>query len=89
MITFVFRSQAALPPAWRHGLGVSSFSFFSLAHVTTLALLHPEGLCGFCLDPVFFFSSTSLFLCRSFFFLTLLLGSEGYRPRPSTLEQTK
>ena len=70
MITFMLRSQAALPPAWRHDLGIFCPSFFSLTHVSTLAFLHPEGLRGFCLDSVFFLDFTSFFFCGAIFSAT-------------------
>ena len=76
MITFVSRSQTALPPAWRHDLGVYCPSFFSLAHFPALASLHPEGLRGLCLDSIFFLDFTSLFLCGA-----VLLAASWQRPK--------
>ena len=76
MITFMLRSQAALPPAWRHDLGGCCPSFFSLTHVSTLAFLHPEGLRGLCLDSILFLDFTSLFLCGA-----VLLAASWQRPK--------
>ena len=76
MITFMSRSQAALPPAWRHDLGVFCPSLFSLAHFPALASLHPEGLRGLCLDSILFLDFTSLFLCGA-----VLLAASWQRPK--------
>ena len=75
MITFVSRSQTALPPARRHDLGVCCPSFFRLANFHTLASLHPEGLRGLCLDSIIFLDFTSLFLSGA-----VLLAASWQRP---------
>ena len=74
VITVVLRSQAALPPAGRHTHGIPCSVLRSLAHVQTLASLHPEGLCGFCLVSVSFLDSAS------FFRGTVLLTAFRQRP---------
>ena len=76
MITFVSRSQTALPPARGHDLGVCCPSFFRLANFRTLASLHPEGLSGLCLDSIPFLDYTSLSLCG-----TVLLAAFWQRPK--------
>ena len=70
----MLRPQAALPPAWRHARGIPCSVLRSLAHVQTLASLHPEGLCGFCLVSVSFLDSAS------FFRGTVLLTAFRQRP---------
>ena len=70
----MLRPQAALPPAWRYARGIPCGILRSLAHVQTLASLHPEGLCGFCLVSVSFLDSAS------FFRGTVLLTAFRQRP---------
>ena len=69
MITIMSRSQAALPPAWRHDLGVYFPISFGLAVFLALASLHPEGLSGLFLDSIFL-------LCG-----TVLLAASWQRPK--------
>ena len=57
----MLRAQAALPPAGRHTHGIPCSAFRNLAHVRTLASLHPEGLCGFYLVIVSFLDSAYFF----------------------------
>ena len=76
VITIVSRSQTALPPARGHDLGVCCPCFFRLANFRTLASLHPEGLCGLCLDFVLILNFTSLLLCGA-----ILLAASWPRPK--------
>ena len=57
----MLRTQAALLPAEDCLRGAPCSALHSLAHVRTLASLHPEGLCGFCLVIVSFLDSACFF----------------------------
>ena len=73
VIAVMLRTQAALPPAEGRPRGIPCNALHSLAHVRTLASLHPESLCGFNLVIISFLGS-AYFFHGTIFLVTLRQG---------------